>query len=603
MKTAFFKKFMSIVLVFALCASFVFCLGVDAYADTFDITVPYYPNMRYSRSSHAWQSSEGHTALIIPVNFYSNTRHVVTLSGLTYYPGSNIFTGATINHFDGVLSGFSVNSAGDEITLPVNVGDSSIKFIIIYAVTPISFDNARVQLDGVDCNLVLFGTGVNGGAINNNGFLGFTTDIKILDNLSVNGLDYISRFEKFTDTLSMLSYVLDFTEDIPATYLDMVVRVNNGSISEASIGSWTDTQGWIGLTVDSITRDINSTGYCSYYRIYGEVESGFWTKECHLQFNGSFNDSDLQIISMNLFNDSIAPSPFSVNGFITFNSVDYSSSGSNMGWNLAGINPAEDFSFVLKANERWKEMDYLIFDFSATCTSLDSLFVYMDDGSGGISLLPFENRLVSGFSAADGSTNKLFRVIVDLTNVNRTVDSDIVLSLGGKIYEGGLSFQLLNSYGYVVSSPTDPELSWLRKIWNSLTGGFNRVVDTLVNGFNSVVEALEEFFVGSEGGFDSSGSDFSSSSDDIVSAGDQVSSSLDGGMTSLEGMVSSSSFTGTLTTLGALSNAIFVGHEIEICGIRGNPFTILVSLFSVAVLLPLGLKFIFRKWGSKGSGG
>lgn len=495
-----YKRLISIVVVVAICVTFVFSVSSGVAAETFNVTASYYANMRYSMSSHAWQAISGISTLVVPVNFYSNTRHVVSLSGLTYASSFYVYGGPEVNYFTTSLNGYTVNDLGDTITFPLNVGDSSIKFVTINVNTPTSFDGVHVQIDGVDCKLVSSVSGISAGAISNNGFYGFTTDIKVLDNLSVNGLDYISRFEKFTDTSSTLSYVLDFTEDIPATYLDMVVKVNNGSISEASIGSWTDTQGWIGLTVDSITRDINSTGYCSYYRIYGEVESGFSTKECHLQFDGSFNDSDLQIISMNLFNDSIAPFPFNVNGFVTFNGVDYSSSGSNMGWNLAGINPAEDFTFVLKANERWKEMDYLIFDFTATCTSLDSLFVYMDNGSGGISLLPFENRLVSGFSAADGSTNKVFRVIVDLTNVNRTIDSDIVLSLGGKIYEGGLSFQLINSYGYVVSSPTAPELSWLRKIWNSISDGFTNVINVLSNGFKSVVNAIENMIAGGEDG-------------------------------------------------------------------------------------------------------
>lgn len=503
MKTASkYKRLIALVVIVAICVSFVFSISGTATAETFSITASYYANMRYSMSSAAWVAINGQSALVVPVNFYSNTRHVVNLYGLTYHPGSYIYGGTTSNHFDTVLNGYSVNDTGDKITFPLNVGDSSIKFVSINVTTPTSFDDVRIEIDGVECNLVSSVSGISAGAISNTGFYGFTTDIKVLDSLSVNGLDYISRFEKFTDTLSTLSYVVDFTEDIPATYIDMVVKVNNGSIAEASIGSWTDTQGWIGLTVDSITRDISSTGYCSYYRIYGEVESGFSTKECHLQFDGTFNDSELQIISMNLFNDSIAPFPFNVNGFVTFNGADYSSSGSNMGWNLAGINPAEDFSFVLKANERWKEMDYLIFDFSATCTSLDSLFVYMDDSSGGISLLPFENRLVSGFSTSDNTTNKIFRVIVDLTNVNKTIDSDIVLSLGGKIYEGGLSFQLLNSYGYVVSSPTAPELSWLRKIWNSISDGFTSVINVLTNGFNSVVNAIENMVTGGQEGQD-----------------------------------------------------------------------------------------------------
>lgn len=116
----------------------------------------------------------------------------------------------------------------------------------------------------------------------------------------------------------------------------------------------------------------------------------------------------------------------------------------------------------------------------------------------------------------------------------------------------------------------------------------NNKLDQIINGDN---------------GFDSSGSDFGSQSDELSGAGDQMGSAMGDGMASLGTMVDSAAFATTLTTLSALINVVFEGHEIEICGIQGNLFMILVTVFSVAILLPLGLKFIFRKWGENSSGG
>ena len=76
-----------------------------------------------------------------------------------------------------------------------------------------------------------------------------------------------------------------------------------------------------------------------------------------------------------------------------------------------------------------------------------------------------------------------------------------------------------------------------------------------------------------------------------------------GGMQHLDTMVSAPAMTVTLSTLGACFDALFVGHEITICGVTGNPFELFVTIGGIAVLLPLALKFVFRKWGSGGSGG
>ena len=117
------------------------------------------------------------------------------------------------------------------------------------------------------------------------------------------------------------------------------------------------------------------------------------------------------------------------------------------------------------------------------------------------------------------------------------------------------------------------------------TGKTNKLLDELVNG---------------DHGFDSSGSNFGSEADQLAGAGDQMNNAMGSGMNSLGSMTNSVAFTGTLTTLAGVMDAVFVGHEITICGVTANPFVLLVSIFSIAILLPLGLKFVFRKWGSGG---
>lgn len=129
-----------------------------------------------------------------------------------------------------------------------------------------------------------------------------------------------------------------------------------------------------------------------------------------------------------------------------------------------------------------------------------------------------------------------------------------------------------------------------------------KTLDEVLGAQQDTNEKLDQIING-DNGFNSSGSDFGSQSDELAGAGDQMGSALGDGMSSLGTMVDSAAFATTLTTLSALVNVVFEGHEIEICGIKGNPFMILVTVFSVAILLPLGLKFIFRKWGQSSSGG
>ena len=110
-------------------------------------------------------------------------------------------------------------------------------------------------------------------------------------------------------------------------------------------------------------------------------------------------------------------------------------------------------------------------------------------------------------------------------------------------------------------------------------------------------------YINGDHGFDSSGSDFSGAADDLQNSSSQMNNAMSGGMNHLGNMMNSPDFTTTLTTLGAGFDALFEGHEITICGITANPFTLVVEILAIAILIPLALKFIFRKWGSDSSGG
>lgn len=103
-------------------------------------------------------------------------------------------------------------------------------------------------------------------------------------------------------------------------------------------------------------------------------------------------------------------------------------------------------------------------------------------------------------------------------------------------------------------------------------------------------------------GFDSSGSDFSSAAVDLQNSSSQMSDAMSGGMDYLGGMVSSAAFLTTVTTLGSAFDAVFEGHEVTICGVTANPFVLLVSVAAMAILIPLALKYVFRKRGGGGSG-
>ncbi len=119
---------------------------------------------------------------------------------------------------------------------------------------------------------------------------------------------------------------------------------------------------------------------------------------------------------------------------------------------------------------------------------------------------------------------------------------------------------------------------------------------------DAIDQKLDDAINGSHG-FDSSGSDFSGASGNLSDSTDKMNSAMSSGMASLGSMMSSTAFTGTVSVLAACFDAVFVGHEIEICGIVANPFALLATILSVVILIPLALKFVFRKWGSGGSSG
>lgn len=116
------------------------------------------------------------------------------------------------------------------------------------------------------------------------------------------------------------------------------------------------------------------------------------------------------------------------------------------------------------------------------------------------------------------------------------------------------------------------------------------------------IEGSMDDYINGNHGFDPGGSDFSGAVGDLNNSQQQMGDAMSGGMNALGGMMGSPQMLGTLTTLGSAFDAVFEGHEITICGVTANPFTLLVSILAIAVLIPLALKYVFRKRGG-GSGG
>lgn len=127
-----------------------------------------------------------------------------------------------------------------------------------------------------------------------------------------------------------------------------------------------------------------------------------------------------------------------------------------------------------------------------------------------------------------------------------------------------------------------------------------QIMDDILGEQQQTNEKLDDAIYGDHG-FDSSGSDFSGLSGSFADSAGQANNAMNAGMDSLGSMMNSADFNSTLTVLAAGVDAVFTGHEITICGVTGNPFTLLVSIAGIAVILMLAMKFIFRKWGSGGS--
>lgn len=120
-------------------------------------------------------------------------------------------------------------------------------------------------------------------------------------------------------------------------------------------------------------------------------------------------------------------------------------------------------------------------------------------------------------------------------------------------------------------------------------GKTNEKLDGLGDSFDLIISG--------DSGVDSSVTDFNDVSVSFSGTLSDANAVIDSGVASLNGFVSSQQMFGTAAAVGSILTAAFVGNEISLCGISGNPFELAVIFFGSMGVIVLVITYVFRKRG------
>lgn len=135
--------------------------------------------------------------------------------------------------------------------------------------------------------------------------------------------------------------------------------------------------------------------------------------------------------------------------------------------------------FTLQINpEYWHDVDYIDLSFSVTALSLNSIACATVDDV----FISFEHSIVlSGDSSSDLQYNSFYVTCrLDLSELDRSLNSKIQVIVDVTSPDSqSCSMSVVGIRGVIVSAPIDAELKWYQILWNTITEGFDSVVQTL----------------------------------------------------------------------------------------------------------------------------
>lgn len=125
--------------------------------------------------------------------------------------------------------------------------------------------------------------------------------------------------------------------------------------------------------------------------------------------------------------------------------------------------------------DEWESFDYVSVLVELTAYDLSSITV--NNGT-----LPFE---VSEIISPSTESKYFFTIDIDCSNADRTFDS-LIIEMQGRLWgvssdgtlaeRSGNTFAIRSVIGSFSTTYIDPEIHWLKKIWNAITDGFNKLV-------------------------------------------------------------------------------------------------------------------------------
>lgn len=134
----------------------------------------------------------------------------------------------------------------------------------------------------------------------------------------------------------------------------------------------------------------------------------------------------------------------------------------------------------------WQRYDYIDFHFALDIATINSIVVYLND-----QLVPHEVSFING----DFSESSVFHVLVrvDLSEVDRSVSSDtgpVVSITGISHFSEGNSMMIYDIVGHLKYVYENPVIYWFKKVYKSLSDGFNNVVNELGEVCTGIVNKL-----------------------------------------------------------------------------------------------------------------
>lgn len=144
-----------------------------------------------------------------------------------------------------------------------------------------------------------------------------------------------------------------------------------------------------------------------------------------------------------------------------------------------------DFNGYINVDD-WRKFDTLDILLNVDSTTLNSISATM----GGVNI-PYDYQFIEGnvpeFDAntSTSSASSVFvmryvRLTLDLTNLKKSDTGSIQINFSG-MYEGGntATLTLYRVTGHVIASAVDAPTYWLRRIWEDIVDGFDRIAELI----------------------------------------------------------------------------------------------------------------------------